>query len=85
MIYLQNDRIYPATSLECGSGGTGTTIDLELNENLSHVDGAIGMARSVDPNSADSQWYIAETEAHGLILKIGMMKAMQHLALLGME
>ena len=58
--------IYPATSLECGSGGTGTTIDLELNENLSHVDGAIGMARSADPNSADSQWYIAETEAHGL-------------------
>ena len=58
--------IYPATSFECGSGGTGTTIDLELNENLSHVDGAIGMARSADPNSADSQWYIAETEAHGL-------------------
>ena len=24
------------------------------------------MARSADPNSADSQWYIAETEAHGL-------------------
>ena len=58
--------IYPATSFECGSGGTGTTIDLELNENLSHVDGAIGMARSADPNSADSQWYIAETEAHNL-------------------
>ena len=37
-----------------------------INENLSHVDGAIGMARSQDPDSADSQWYIAETEAHGL-------------------
>ena len=24
------------------------------------------MARSQDPDSADSQWYIAETEAHGL-------------------
>ena len=24
------------------------------------------MARSADPDSADSQWYIAETEAHGL-------------------
>ena len=58
--------IYPATSATCGGGGTGTTIDLELNENLSHVDGAIGMARGQDPNSADSQWYIAETEAHGL-------------------
>ena len=57
---------YPATSPECGSGGTGETIPLEHNENLSHVDGAIGMARSADPDSADSQWYIAETEAHGL-------------------
>lgn len=57
---------YPATSPQCGSGGTGQTIPLEHNENLSHVDGAIGMARSADPDSADSQWYIAETEAHGL-------------------
>jgi cyclophilin family peptidyl-prolyl cis-trans isomerase len=57
---------YPATSPQCGSGGTGETIPLEHNENLSHVDGAIGMARSTEPDSADSQWYIAETEAHGL-------------------
>jgi cyclophilin family peptidyl-prolyl cis-trans isomerase len=58
--------VYPTTSPSCGSGGTGETIPLEHNENLSHVDGAIGMARSADPDSADSQWYIAETEAHGL-------------------
>ncbi len=58
--------IYPATSLTCGSGGDGHTLELEHNENLSHVDGAIGMTRSQDPDSADSQWYIAETEAHGL-------------------
>jgi len=58
--------IYPATNLECGSGNYGHTLDLEHNENLSHVDGAIGMARSQDPNSADAQWYIAETEAHNL-------------------
>jgi len=58
--------IYPATSLTCGSGGSGQTIALEHHTNLSHVDGAIGMARSQDPDSADSQWYIAETEAHGL-------------------
>ena len=58
--------VYPATSPGCGSGGTGETIPLEHNENLSHVDGAIGMARSQDPDSADSQWYIAETEAHNL-------------------
>ena len=58
--------IYPLTSLECGSGGTGTTIPLEHEDNLSHVDGAIGMARSQEEDSADSQWYIADTEAHGL-------------------
>ena len=58
--------VYPMTSPECGSGGTGETIPLEHNESLSHVDGAIGMARSTDPDSADSQWYIADTEAHGL-------------------
>ena len=58
--------IYPATNLACGSGGTGETIPIEFNENLSHVDGAIGMARDTDPDSADSQWYIAETEAHSL-------------------
>ena len=58
--------VYPATNPGCGSGGTGETIPLEHDENLSHVDGAIGMARSADPDSADSQWYIAETEAHGL-------------------
>lgn len=58
--------VYPATNPSCGSGGTGETIPLEHDENLSHVDGAIGMARSADPDSADSQWYIAETEAHGL-------------------
>ena len=58
--------IYPATSSQCGEGGTGETIPLEHDENLSHVDGAIGMARSLDPDSADAQWYIAETEAHNL-------------------
>ena len=58
--------VYPATNPSCGSGGTGETIPLELNDNLSHVDGAIGMARSQDPDSADAQWYIAETEAHNL-------------------
>ena len=57
---------YPVTSPSCGSGGTGETIPLELDGNLSHVDGAIGMARSADPDSADAQWYIAETEAHNL-------------------
>ncbi len=58
--------VYPATSAECGSGGDGHTLVMEHHDNLSHVDGAIGMARSQDPDSADTQWYIAETEAHNL-------------------
>jgi len=58
--------IYPTTSPSCGSGGTGETIPLEHDENMSHVDGAIGMARSTDPDSADSQWYICDGPQHGL-------------------
>ena len=58
--------VYPSTSAQCGSGGTGENLDMEHHEKLSHVDGAIGMARGQDPDSADSQWYIAETEAHQL-------------------
>jgi peptidyl-prolyl cis-trans isomerase A (cyclophilin A) len=57
---------YPVTNAECGGGGDGHTLVMEHHENLSHVDGAIGMARSQDPDSADTQWYIAETEAHNL-------------------
>jgi cyclophilin family peptidyl-prolyl cis-trans isomerase len=61
-----NGAYIPGFPAQCGSGGTGETIPLEHNENLSHVDGAIGMARGQEEDSADSQWYIAETEAHGL-------------------
>lgn len=57
---------YPVTSPQCSSGGTGETIPLEHNENLSHVDGAMGMARGAEEDSADSQWYITDNEQHGL-------------------
>ncbi|MED5487169.1 MAG: peptidylprolyl isomerase [Candidatus Thermoplasmatota archaeon] len=57
---------YPATSPGCGSGGSGQTIPLEHNENMSHVDGAIGMARGQDQDSAESQFYICDTEQHQL-------------------
>ncbi len=56
----------PGLPPQCGSGGTGETIPLEHNDNLSHVDGAIGMARGADEDSADSQWYITDNEQHGL-------------------
>jgi len=58
--------VYPTTSPVCGSGGSGQTIPLEHDDNMSHIDGAIGMARDIDPDSADSQWYICDGPQHGL-------------------
>ena len=40
-----------------GTGGSGKTIPLEINTSLTHKKGAVGMARSQDPNSASSQFY----------------------------
>ena len=36
------------------------TIDLEINAEVRHVDGAIAMARTSDPNSATNQFYICD-------------------------
>jgi len=42
-----------------GTGGSGKNIKLEVSPNLKHGDaGAVAMARSNDPNSASSQFYI---------------------------
>ena len=41
-----------------GTGGSGKNIPLEINPELKHVEGALGMARSQEPNSASSQFYI---------------------------
>jgi len=41
-----------------GTGGSEKTIPLEINATLTHKKGAVGMARSQDPNSASSQFYI---------------------------
>ncbi len=41
-----------------GSGGSGQKIKAEFND-LQHIEGTIAMARAQDPNSADSQFYIA--------------------------
>ena len=49
-----------------GSGGSDRTIPLEIHENLTHEDGAIGMARSNDPDSASSQFYICDGPQYGL-------------------
>jgi len=47
-------------------GGTGDPIPLEIHPNATHVDGAVGMARSEDPDSAEDQFYICDGAQHGL-------------------
>ncbi|MBN1391090.1 MAG: peptidylprolyl isomerase [Candidatus Thermoplasmatota archaeon] len=49
-----------------GMGGSDSTIPLEICMNASHVDGAVGMARSSEPDSASSQFYICDGPQHGL-------------------
>lgn len=41
-----------------GSGGSGSPLPAEFNSRQ-HVEGTVAMARTSDPNSADSQFYIA--------------------------
>jgi cyclophilin family peptidyl-prolyl cis-trans isomerase len=43
-----------------GTGGSGVKLKAEFNE-IQHVRGTVAMARSKDPDSADSQFYIALT------------------------
>jgi len=49
-----------------GTGGSSERIRLETRPELKHVEGALGMARSSDPNSASSQFYICDSAVHGL-------------------
>ena len=46
-----------------GTGGSDKTIPLEIAPALTHKKGAVGMARSHDPNSASSQFYICIEDA----------------------
>ena len=41
-----------------GTGGSGQNLPAEFNSHK-HVEGTLAMARAQDPNSADSQFYIA--------------------------
>ena len=49
-----------------GMGGSGQTIKLEIDKDLRHINGAVGMARSANPNSASSQFYICDGAQHSL-------------------
>lgn len=46
-----------------GTGGSGKNIPLEIAPTLTHKKGAVGMARSQEPNSASSQFYICLEDA----------------------
>jgi cyclophilin family peptidyl-prolyl cis-trans isomerase len=52
--------------IQGGAGNPVPTIDLEIHAELSHVDGAVGMARSTAANSASSQFYICDGAQTGL-------------------
>jgi len=45
-----------------GTGGSGKNIDAEFNS-ISHVRGIVSMARSNDPNSASSQFFIVTSDS----------------------
>ena len=45
-----------------GTGGSGKNIDQEFND-IPHTKGVLSMARSSDPNSADSQFFICFDDA----------------------
>jgi len=48
-----------------GTGGPGYTVPAEFNDKP-HLRGTLAMARSADPNSAGSQFYICLADAHFL-------------------
>jgi cyclophilin family peptidyl-prolyl cis-trans isomerase len=49
-----------------GTGSSGKNIPLEIAPILTHRKGAVGMARSQDPNSASSQFYICIEDSNFL-------------------
>lgn len=49
-----------------GMGGSDKKIPLEIHPELRHVEGALAMARSQDPNSASSQFYVTLADSHFL-------------------
>ncbi|UCG69329.1 MAG: peptidylprolyl isomerase [Thermoplasmata archaeon] len=59
-------RIVDDFVIQTGDGGGSSTIPLEIHTNATHIDGAVGMARSEDPDSAEDQFYICDGAQHGL-------------------
>jgi peptidylprolyl isomerase len=61
---LQFHRVVPGFVVQGGdpkgdgTGGSGQKLQAEFNSHK-HVEGTLAMARTMDPNSADSQFYIS--------------------------
>jgi cyclophilin family peptidyl-prolyl cis-trans isomerase len=55
--YVEGFVIQGGDPTGTGTGGSGKTVPLEITDHR-HVKGALGMARTSDPNSATSQFYV---------------------------
>lgn len=64
--YVQGFVIQGGDPKGDGSGGPGYTIKDEHKNGLTHVKGAVAMAKTSAPNSAGSQFYICLEPAHFL-------------------
>jgi len=60
---IQGGGYYPNGTMKHSPYGP---IKLETNPDVTHVDGAISMARTSDPNSATSQFFICDGPQHFL-------------------
>jgi cyclophilin family peptidyl-prolyl cis-trans isomerase len=60
---IQGGYMLPDGSTKTSPYGS---IDLEIHPDVRHVDGAISMARTTDPNSATSQFFICDGPQNGL-------------------
>ena len=49
-----------------GSGGPGYTVPAEFTTDVPYTDGVVGAARTNDPDSAGSQWFVTLAEASSL-------------------
>ena len=63
---VQNFVIQTGDPTGSGRGGSDQKINLETSPDLLHVEGALGMARGPDRNSASSQFYICDVAVHNL-------------------
>jgi len=63
--YEPNFVIQGGDPMGTGMGGSDKNIPLEITHHK-HDKGALGMARSQDPNSASSQFYVCLNDAHFL-------------------